>query len=1478
VATQGQNFRAIRSWDGSQARAFEELCYQLRDPTPSKASLWKLGNPDGGYEWFVQHQNGVQWGWQAKYAFDIDTLLKLMEASLKTVADKRAQCRRLTFCIPIDLPDSPDEGKRKSARQKFEDRKKSWRTRIPGAARIKNELWQAGDLLERLAKRERRGVAWFFWDEEIFNPDWCRTRLNVAIESAGKRYTPELNVELPIAFALEGLGRSDTFFDRYRARRGAFFKAVRQLVPARFTKLGVTNELHSVVSAVDACAAVFPRSLEGNCGFERSAMLAALDSTRAPLSAAYPDRSDNADERTRERIGHLRHHLGQASHRLNELRSFLNSPAARAAERGALVMTGGAGQGKTHLFCDAGQRCVDTDRPGVVLLGQHFAGRRVFTDIAERLGLPPRGATELLGAMRAAGEASGQPFVLLIDALNDSGEPQAWRDELPLLLAEVAQHAPWIVVGVSIRSSYLDLIASEALAALPRVEHPGFTGYEDEAAQRFFHSFGLEQPRIPLLLPEFTNPLFLRLYCEAIATSHITTVTAGYAHVTEVFEGYLQAKNDEISRALKLDPSDNKVSLAVSALADALAQVSREWLPRDEARAIIDSFAPHLQAWPDTLFGRLLAEGILTADVGYRPAEDGDWEMVPSVQITFQRLADYRIAASMVAPCTTASELTKMLQPGEPLRNRILHARAGVIEALAVLLPERFGLELLDATGWNLRDHRAERWYRATLASIAARRDDAATDRTIELLRRLSGRSMDLFEQASSVLIAVAPRPEHRLNGRFLHVALSRWSMPERDSAWGITTYNWMDQPGPLDRLIRWAAAGPYPSYDDRVIELAAIPLIWTLSSPNRVMRDYVTKALCQLLAPRLSVLEELLELFRTVNDPYVLQRLAVVTHGAVLVGGQAEPARALSCARLLASMVLGADAAPDVLARDGARGAMEWCYRAGLIEEAEYENAKPPYSSVPPGRPRTLKQLEKTYDRREATREAPGYISLFASVFAMGDFGRYVIESDVRHFTRYRLNARVPGKQRSRRPKLNKAKVAEFEKTLTAEELAAAQAGDWDTLRELLSPEQRQQLLDAFDPPPPLPSRAYPAELAQRWVFERVLSLGWTPERFARFDQNYSYDMGAGRSGHKPERFGKKYQWIAIHDLLARIADNFHMGEEWRDNTMAYQGPWQFLGRQIDPTLSPAKRVRDDDGVERLGQTFPPDRDDTWWIPPGPRYTDDQAPVQAGWAELPDDVPETRDLILRVDDAGAEWVALHAYYNWDEHPAEDRDRYESVRRDMWSHIYAWVVQVDDASRLFKYLNTRSLMGRWMPEGLEITDAAYIPEIPWAAAAREYPSAWESIRSRGDDDNPEIDVLPAWAGYTWEGNIWDCSIDDSVDAMAPAEQLFEAGGLRWVPTERRWADRSGAVVAEHHRTDDDRRSVLLVRRDWLRGILREHGWSLVVGRLGEKQLIGPGFTPSLLGGWSEINGTAMLHDDKWTFGSTRINVRHRHHG
>jgi hypothetical protein len=80
------------------------------------------------------------------------------------------------------------------------------------------------------------------------------------------------------------------------------------------------------------------------------------------------------------------------------------------------------------------------------------------------------------------------------------------------------------------------------------------------------------------------------------------------------------------------------------------------------------------------------------------------------------------------------------------------------------------------------------------------------------------------------------------------------------------------------------------------------------------------------------------------------------------------------------------------------------------------------------------------------------------------------------------------------------------------------------------------------------------------------------------------------------------------------------------------------------------------------------------------------------------------------------------------------------------------------------------------------------------------------------------------------------------------------------------------LVAQYRESKGDRRSALLIKADWLATLLQTQGWSLVLGRLGEKQLIGGGFGRGQSGGWSEINDIAAFDGETWTFGGPRIDV------
>ena len=884
-------FETIRHWHGSQYRAFEELCYQLRDPTPDNAELVKTGNPDGGLEWYLTLRNGVQWGWQAKFTFEIDTLLSLMEKSLRLFYSKAEKCCKLDFRIPFDLPDAPGETERKSARQKYEDRKKRWRERIPGAERIQIKLWSGGDLLERLVSNPAaRGISWFFWDKEAFSPEWCAKRQAIAISAADERYSPKLHVDLPVAFAFEGLAQSENFWERHRARRNAVLSGIDNIKVSSYTGLGVTEELRVLVRHLKEWRLTVPESVELPARLDQSFLAELTITCLKSANDAFPQDSPRPNRgsvtkkqiHNNERRNRLKRDLHDIVTALQDFDDLLQSNAAKAADAGMILLSGDAGQGKTHIFCDVSRRAIDNGQPAVLIFGGRMSGRDVWSEVAKQLGLEQVGSEYLTGAMQAAAVASNTPFLLLIDALNEAADPRAWQEELPALLAEIDQN-PWISVGISVRSSYRPIVLPDSgMADVPEIEHTGFMEREIEASEMFFGAFGLEQPRIPLLEPEFTNPLFLKLYCEGMKDLGLSAPQTGESHISEVFEWYLKSKERRIASHLKLDQISRPVETAISKFSAALADANRDYLPYEQGGKIISDAAPHLHEWPNTLFGQLLSEGMLTRDV--------TWEGEEIVRFTYQRFADFRVVSELLKPCNRdQTRLRHALKPGSPLRNRILKAPPGWIEALSVQVPERFNIELLDSAQWRLRPHIRYQWDEAFVRSISARRPFAVTKRTCELLKQVQTRSQ-LNDLVLETLLTVAPQPEHLLNAHALHNSLQKLPMPKRDIAWSIPTYFAFYNGGSLDRLIRWSARGPYPSYPDEVIELAAIPLIWTFTSPNRRMRDYVTKCLSTLLSERLSVLPSLIRKFDGCNDPYVIERLAVVSHGAVLCGGSSNP------------------------------------------------------------------------------------------------------------------------------------------------------------------------------------------------------------------------------------------------------------------------------------------------------------------------------------------------------------------------------------------------------------------------------------------------------------------------------------------------------------------------------------------------------------------------------------------------------------
>ncbi|MET8941824.1 hypothetical protein ABZX28_33085 [Streptomyces rubiginosohelvolus] len=1453
------SFGTLRTWNGEQSRAFEELAFQLlKDKAPPGARAIRTGNPDGGVEWYATLPDGTEHGWQAKHVHGIEALLTAMTDSVERVAKERPGLRKLVFVISWNLATGKNRRERKSQREKYTDKVTTWQQTIPGADRIEFDLVQESDLLDILAKPEHNGRRWFWWGDLILGSDWLARHHQQQADAASEKYRPDLQVDVPIQDDLLALG-----FDKS--------------VLAHFNRL-----LHGVVSALadvdvhqegdDFAAAPLYQAIQRAAatlqGTTASFMLQAGDSADAmDLLLETADRCQRAIDAAKDFERQLKaewrelpqddparenkptdransytiHDLQRA---MGELISWIESSAGQSFRRRTYLLTGQAGSGKTHLLLDATKRALDAGRPAVFLAGAWFGRSSLWASIADQLGLENVGADILLQAMDAAGEASamaGSRFLLCVDALNETSSPDFWRVHLPALRAAIKPY-PHIALVVSCRDTYQDLVLEGAEGShYVRSNHPGFAEREIEATQKYFAHYKLEAPKIPLLTPEFALPLFLRMYCESLSAPGAGVPSTGHQGRIAIFERYLEVKIATVARrsrpdatsGYELDMAKAHVRKALEALLDELSRLGQESMSSPAAETCVKN-ALDTNADGTRILGLLQEEGVLTREHLYLGDAYGE-----GVRIVFQTFADFLLLKRRLAQST------------DPLNDQALkdwltnECSWGISEAATILFPELYGLELPDLLHITLGDAPSRDEDRA--AWERHRRDSQLYRSLVEMLpyrdaQAISQRTVDLLNDAQpylsrgefyQVLFTLAPQPGNRLNGDGLHHYLSKRPMPQRDQDFGFATYHELFEPfSPASRLARWAAAGPYPAYAAHVIELACIPLCWLLSSPNRFMRDWVTKALVQLLSGHLDVTRTLLERFWKVDDPYVVQRVTAIAYGALLRSTPAQAPGARALAEAVHSLVFTPPVRADELLLDAARGIVRWAVAHQLLPDTALTSSQRPYGLTPPGPPPTEATIEAKYPWDKDQPDEESYASIRFSLLGMGDFGRYVVEPGVHHFSRHRIGQDYPARGHGK-PRFVKSRWKQFTASLSDEQQASL--ADWlanpesrsmSRLELLLEDEgdpfteEQRQLLERAFVYPKYVSDEYSADTARRWIFRRTLSLGWTPELFGRQDRMIAHRDG--REGHKAERWGKKYQWMAYHELLARIADNYQTSRRF-DDSEPYEGLHQIIGdREIDPSLPPIDFRAFSENTSS-GETCwePPPIQLLRW-PPTPldfrHYQDDTSQFMADTATE----PTVHNSLFVTDRDGNDWVVLKSFVK----------KIDPLARRGWqglqehSSIGTFLTTASHARRLVAALPEQS--GHRISDLTDShghTDCCYIGEVGRTGPA--CPNRHAEFHQTHLADKP-YEIAATMERYTWEGNILDCSIDATTSTTLPSTFIQQTAALTFDPRGPSWLDETGTPVFTNYDEEGNDSHAFLVRASFLKNFLTKHKLELIV--------------------------------------------------
>jgi hypothetical protein len=372
-------------------------------------------------------------------------------------------------------------------------------------------------------------------------------------------------------------------------------------------------------------------------------------------------------------VDRLRLKVDDAVGALEAARRLLSSQRISAARRGALLVVGEAGCGKSHAIADLVSTRVGQGAPTVLILGNHL---KLSTSLSEELGSMLNldiGWRDLLAGLQTAAQVRGHGRALIaIDAINEGAGADLWRDRLAGLLTEIDKY-PMVSVLLSVRDTYERITVTDAASRMClRVTHPGLAGHEHEDVTMYATRYGLSVPALPPLVPEFTNPLLLRTMCRATRQQGLTSLPMVAMGDDWVFGGLMAAVNAAVSAANVLDRDEDEqvAQRGAEALAELMVNSGRESVPLSEAREVCRSIVDDGGSASRSLLGALEREGILIRQPGPRidsgatganPSSSGD-----RIQFTYQRMSDHLRARVLLdrhpATADLAAALTEQME------------------------------------------------------------------------------------------------------------------------------------------------------------------------------------------------------------------------------------------------------------------------------------------------------------------------------------------------------------------------------------------------------------------------------------------------------------------------------------------------------------------------------------------------------------------------------------------------------------------------------------------------------------------------------------------------------------------------------------------------------------------------------------------------------------------------------------------------
>ncbi|MDU2565004.1 MAG: hypothetical protein E7C89_00225 [Anaerococcus sp.] len=381
---------------------------------------------------------------------------------------------------------------------------------------------------------------------------------------------------------------------------------------------------------------------------------------------------------------------------------------------------------------------------------------------------------------------------------------------------------------------------------------------------------------------------------------------------------------------------------------------------------------------------------------------------------------------------------------------------------------------------------------------------------------------------------------------------------------------------------------------------------------------------------------------------------------------------------------------------------------------------------------------------------------------------------------------------------------------------------------------------------------------------------LGYKNELFGVYDYHIGYTDR--HDTKKLERIGKKYQWIAFYNILARVSDENQLKDLYGDG-FEFIGSWNPYVRDFDPTLNTNISLPDD-----LKPSFTMNSSEEFI---SEMETDSNKITD--WTNVKANMFE--ESLIQSDDNSIEWIVL---YNFQESYSKSNSYTESDKynrpgaQDIWRISRGYFIKEEDFYKIKKgllneksleneslegYIHTYNLFNReyYWSSGYEDTFAQELIEYFEKTGKKkviqreeelpifdEFNITFELKKWKEEIELKEkvADISPALHEYVWEEEF-DASIEEPVSFNIPCKELITSLKIQQKDYDGYFYDDKNELVAYDnfisryfHR--------FLIRKDYLDDFLEKNNYVLFWTNMGEKRF-NIGINESKYSEWSGIN-------------------------